>query len=54
MKPDQLQLGFLKVLKGSKMYDNVEQYGIIYSSIPPYEVFQSKWISYGEILQLKV
>ncbi len=53
MKPDQLQLGFLKVLKGSKMYDNVEQYGIIYSSIPPYEVFQSKWISYGEILQLK-
>jgi len=53
MRPDQLQLGFLKVLKGSKMYDNVEQYGIIYSSIPPYEVFQSKWISYCEILQLK-
>ena len=53
MKPEQLQLGFLKVLKGSKMYDNAERYGLQYTSCPPYEVLFTKWISYDEILRLK-
>lgn len=53
MKPQQLQLGFLKVLKGSKIYRNVEEYGIVYTSREPYEVLYTKWITYEEILKLK-
>ncbi len=53
MRPEQLQLGFLKVLKGSKMHRNVARYGIIYTDMPPYEVLYTKWISYEEILKLK-
>lgn len=53
MKPQQLQLGFLKVLKGSKMHENAERYGIVYTDKPPYEVLYTKWISYEEILKLK-
>ena len=51
--PDQLQLGFLKVLKGSKMHKNAEHYGIVYHSGPVYEVLGTKWISYGDLLLLK-
>lgn len=53
MHPEQLQLGFLKVLKGSKIYQNVKKYGIAYTDTPPYEVLFTKWISYEEILKLK-
>lgn len=53
MKPEQLQLGFLKVLKGSRMYRKAEDYGIVYRDKPPYEVLYSKWISFEEILRLK-
>ena len=53
MEPDQLQLGFLKVLKGSPLYDNRERYGIVYHDMPPYEVMYTKWISYNDILKLK-
>lgn len=53
MEPDQLQLGFLKVLKGSALYEKAEEYGICYRSRPPYEVLYSKWVSYEEILRLK-
>lgn len=53
MKPDQLQLGFLKVLKGSPMHQEAEQYGIVYSDFPPYEVLYTKWLSYQDILRLK-
>lgn len=53
MKPNQLQLGFLKVLKGSYMYEMAEEYNIKYSAFPPYEVFSTKWISYDEIIRLK-
>ena len=51
--PDQLQLGFLKVLKGSRMQEQAEEYGIVYHSDPVYEVFYTNWISYQEILELK-
>lgn len=51
--PDQLQLGFLKVLKGSRMQEKAEEYGIVYHSDPVYEVFYTNWISYQEILELK-
>lgn len=53
MQPEQLQLGFLKVLKGSDMHENAEKYGIRYLEQPPYEVLYTNWISYGEIRRLK-
>lgn len=53
MKPDQLQLGFLKVLKGSKMYRMQKEYGLSYWDKPPYEVLFTNWINYDEILELK-
>lgn len=53
MKPDQLQLGFLKVLYGSMMKEKAEQYGIVYSGKSPYEVLHTKWLSYEELLKLK-
>lgn len=52
MKPEQLQLGFLKVLSGAKMQSRADSYGLIYSNYPPYEVIYTKWISYEEILKL--
>ena len=53
MKPDQLQLGFLKVLKGSPLYWQREEYGIVYQEIPPYEVLFTNWLSYEDVLKLK-
>ncbi len=53
-KPNQLQLGFLKVLKGSLMYKNRAEYGLVYRDHPPYEVMRTNWISYGEILRVKL
>ena len=52
-RPDQLQLGFLKVLKGSHMYEKAEEYGVMYTDFPPYEVLCTRWISYADILTLK-
>ena len=54
MKPDQLQLGFLKVLKGSLMQKEAEVYGIVYKEKEPYEVLSTNWLTYGEILKLKM
>lgn len=54
MRPQQLQLGFLKVLKGSHMMQMTEEYGIVYKSKEPYEVLCTKWLSYGEVLRLKM
>ena len=53
MEPEQLQLGFLKVLKGSKMHDNCEKYGLVYLDEPPYEVLYTRWLSYEEVRRLK-
>ena len=53
MQPEQLQLGFLKVLKGSDMHEHAKEYGIRYLELPPYEVLYTNWISYGEIRRLK-
>ncbi len=53
LRPDQLQLGFLKVLKGSYMHAHAEEYGMLFRGSPPYEVMQTGWITYEEILQLK-
>lgn len=53
MKPQQLQLGFLKVLKGSYMHEMAKDYGLVYQSRPVYEVYHTNWISYDEVLELK-
>ena len=52
-EPDQLQLGFLKVLKGTVMEEEVKKYNILYRNQPPYEVLGTKWLSYDEIILLK-
>ena len=52
-EPDQLQLGFLKVLKGTVMEEEVRKYNILYRAQPPYEVLGTKWLSYDEIILLK-
>ena len=52
-KPNQLQLGFLKVLKGSYMYDHQQEYEIIYHDQPPYEVLSTRWLSFSDVLRIK-
>ncbi len=53
MKPSQLQLGFLKVLKGSPMQEQAKLYGILSQAEPPYEVLKTPWLSYDDIIRLK-
>lgn len=53
MYPDQLQLGFLKVLKGSYMHDNLQEYDLKYQDRPPYEVLSTKWLPYSDVVRLK-
>ena len=53
MRPDQLQLGFLKVLKGSYMAAHVQEYELKYRSVPQYEVLSTKWLSYQDVIRLK-
>lgn len=53
MKPDQLQLGFLKVLKGSPIYYDREKFAIVYQDRAPYEVLFTDWVSYMDVLKLK-
>ena len=53
MEPQQLQLGFLKVLKGSPMSERAEEYGLAYMGRPPYEVLYTKWLPYDDVLRLK-
>lgn len=54
MKPDQLQVGFLKVLKGSPLQKQTEEFGIVHQSVPPYEVLYTRWISYDEVREIKL
>ena len=53
LKPNQLQLGFLKVLKGSYMYEHAAEYGLVYHAKTPYEVMQTKWLGFEDILRIK-
>jgi hypothetical protein len=53
LKPNQLQLGFLKVLKGSYLYEHASEYGILYRSRPPYEVMRTKWLDFPEVLKIR-
>ena len=53
MEPEQFQLGFLKILKGSYMEELISECDLLYSAAPPYEVLRTKWLSYGDVLELK-
>jgi radical SAM superfamily enzyme YgiQ (UPF0313 family) len=53
LKPDMLQLGFLKLLKGSNMRERISEYGMEHHDFPPYEVIKTKWLSYDELIVLK-
>ncbi len=53
MRPQQLQLGFLKVLKGSYMEEQKDAYGLSFTGEPPYEVLSTRWLSYGDVILLK-
>ena len=53
MRPHQFQLGFLKLLKGTELYDRREEYGLVCSEDAPYEVLKTKWLSYEEIALLQ-
>lgn len=53
MRPDQLQMGFLKVLKGSYMEEQVAAYDLKYRGIPPYGVLSTKWLPYSDVIRLK-
>lgn len=53
LRPNQLQMGFLKVLKGSYMYEKAKEYEILYHDEPPYEVLSTKWLSYEDVRKMK-
>lgn len=53
LHPEQLQLGFLKVLKGSYMHENAGKYELLYQDRPPFEVLSTKWLPYSDVIRLK-
>ena len=53
LRPEQLQMGFLKVLKGSYMHDHVKDYELLYQERPPFEVLKTKWLPYEDVIKLK-
>ncbi len=53
MRPDELQLGFLKVLKGTPMYEEADRYHILYQAEAPFEVLQTPWLSHDDLICLK-
>lgn len=53
LKPNQLQLGFLKVLKGSYMYEHAKEYDLLYRNSAPYEVMKTKWLDFAELLKIR-
>lgn len=54
VRPDMLQLGFLKLIKGSGIRNRSRKYGYIYTEEPPYEVLANRWMGYRELLRLKM
>ena len=53
LNPDMLQLGFLKLLHGTKIRAEEEVHGYLYSDFPPYEILENSYISYEELTELK-
>ncbi len=53
IKPDEIQLGFLKLLKGSLMREEAEKWGMVYSPYAPYEIFKTNEVTFDEMIKLK-
>lgn len=53
IKPEKIQLGFLKLLKGAQLRINAEKYGMVYRNYPPYEILSTDWLTYEELIKLK-
>lgn len=53
LQPHQLQLGFLKLLKGSVLLKEVDRHQIVFRAYPPYEVLSTAYLSAAELLELK-
>lgn len=54
LRPDELQLGFLKLLKGSPLREQAGEYGYLFSRTPPYEILANRWLEYGDLRRLKL
>ena len=54
LKPDRIHLGFLKLLRGSRLRDEAESFGCVYTNEAPYEVLRTKDLSFAELSRLKV
>mgnify|MGYP000903468819 CR=1 FL=1 len=54
LQPEKLQLGFLKLLRGSGLRQDAQKYGLVYQEQAPYEILYTDDLSYGELLQLKM
>lgn len=52
-KGDVLQLGILKLLRGSRMRREAQRYGIVYSPNPPYRVLRTDVLSFEELMRLE-
>jgi len=53
LRPEKLQVGFLKLLKGSGLRADAQRYGYVYSDYAPYDILENDYLSYGELLRLK-
>ncbi|MGI5911814.1 MAG: DUF4080 domain-containing protein [Syntrophomonadaceae bacterium] len=53
LQPHMLQLGFLKLLKGSLIYRKRKEHDYCFQSHPPYQILSNRYISYDEIIRLK-
>lgn len=53
MRPEELQLGFLKMLRGTGLRSQAEQYGYVYMDHSPYEILKNDILSFSEIIRIK-
>lgn len=54
LQPDEIQLGFLKLLKGSPLREKAAEYGYQFTRVPPYEILANRWLSYNDLRRLKI
>jgi hypothetical protein len=54
LQPHMLQLGFLKVLPGTRMAQKTAEYGLVYMPQPPYEILATKYLGTEALMQLKI
>ncbi|HEY9569823.1 MAG TPA: B12-binding domain-containing radical SAM protein [Metalysinibacillus sp.] len=53
MRPEELQLGFLKLLRGTGLRLDAEKYGYTYVDVAPYEIFSNNVLTFDDIVRIK-